>query len=78
MAGADNWSDEYWPLLMQLYLRKPEGVKPVFGRGTVDLAMELHVSPRQLHEKMRMLRQQQEIDREQTIPGLGPEAELSR
>jgi len=76
MAGAENWSDEYWPLLMQLYLKKPEGVKPVFGRGTVDLAMELHVHPQLLHEKMKALRKQAEIDREQIIPGLEEQAEM--
>lgn len=27
------WSDEYWLLLMQLYQRKPAGIKPLYSRG---------------------------------------------
>ena len=29
MAKIANWSDDYWLLLLQAYLQKPEGVKPV-------------------------------------------------
>ena len=32
MATHPLWSDEYWLLLMQLYLKKPEGVKPIYNR----------------------------------------------
>ena len=46
------WQDEYWLLLMQLYLKKPEGVKPLYSkdeyavftydiRPTVDFILEL-------------------------------------
>lgn len=52
------WSDEDWLLLLQLYLREPVGVKPLYGRQTVDLALELHVEPRHLYKAMFHLRQQ--------------------
>ncbi|MBQ8657008.1 MAG: hypothetical protein IJ527_08170 [Prevotella sp.] len=52
MAKNTNWKDEYWLLIMQLYLRKPVGVKPVFSREVVDVALEIHVHPRILHDRM--------------------------
>ena len=39
------WQDEYWLLLMQLYLKKPEGVKPLYSKAMVKLALELHIPP---------------------------------
>ncbi len=45
MARSTLWQDEYWLPLMQLYLRKPVGVKPTYSREVVDLSLELHVSP---------------------------------
>lgn len=50
------WSDDYWLLLMQLYLRKPAGVKPLYSRGMVDLSLELHIPPQFLYEQMFRLR----------------------
>lgn len=50
------WSDEYWLLLMQLYLRKPAGVKPVYSRGMVELSLELHIPPHWLYARMFRLR----------------------
>ncbi|MBQ5607371.1 MAG: hypothetical protein IIU87_09195 [Prevotella sp.] len=50
------WSDEYWVLLMQLYQRKPVGVKPMYSRGMVDLSLELHIPPGCLYEQMFRLR----------------------
>lgn len=52
MARTSNWSDDYWPLLLQLFLRKPVGKKPLYSRGMIDLAMELHVDPTVLAAKM--------------------------
>ena len=52
MAKQSNWSDSYWLLLMQLYLRKPVGIKPVYSRGMVELALELHVHPKVLFTRM--------------------------
>lgn len=52
-----TWNDEDWLLLMQLYLRKPSGVKPMYSRPMVDLALELHLHPKVLYEQMMKLRQ---------------------
>jgi len=49
------WRDDYWLLLMQLYMSKPKGVKPLYSRGLVDLSMELHISPQALHARMQQL-----------------------
>lgn len=56
MANHTLWSDEYWLLLMQLYLKKPMGVKPVYSHDMVDLALELHIHPKVLYDKMFQLR----------------------
>lgn len=50
------WSDEYWVLLMQLYMKKPEGVKPMYSRRLVELSLELHIAPRHLYTMMFRLR----------------------
>lgn len=55
MAKTSNWSDVYWLLLLQLYLRKPVGIKPMYSRAMVDLAMELHIAPQFLFSKMGQL-----------------------
>ena len=52
MGKSSNWSDDYWLLLLQLYLRKPVGVKPVYNRAMVGLAMELHIHPQVLFGKL--------------------------
>lgn len=52
MANSTKWNDEYWLLLLQLYLRKPVGVKRAYCRDTVDLALELHIHPDVLANKM--------------------------
>ena len=52
MAKNANWSDDYWLLLMQIYLQKPVGVKPMFHRKMVDLSLELHLPPSFLFNKM--------------------------
>ncbi len=52
MGKSSNWSDDYWLLLLQLYLRKPVGVKPVYSRAMVGLAMELHIHPQVLFGKL--------------------------
>ena len=57
MVKRTKWTDEYWLLLMQLYLRKPVGVKPIYSRGLVDLSIELHIPPQVLYERMFRLRQ---------------------
>ena len=52
MAKKQLWNDDYWLLLMQQYLRRPVGIKPTYSRGMVELSMELHIDPRELHERM--------------------------
>ena len=56
MVKNVRWQDEYWLLLMQLYLKKPEGVKPLYSRGMVNLSLELHIPPQFLYEQMFKLR----------------------
>ena len=52
MAKNSKWQDEYWLLLLQLYLQKPVGIKPMYSRGMVDLSLELHIAPNMLFNKM--------------------------
>ena len=49
------WHDDYWPLLIQLYLRKPVGIKPLYSRAVIDLAIELHIHPQYLYRMMQKL-----------------------
>jgi len=55
MARNNNWHDDYWLLLMQAYLKKPTGLKPLYSRTMVDLSLELHVSPQALRRRMQMI-----------------------
>lgn len=57
MANREIWHDEYWLPLLQLFLKKPQGVKPIYSKPLVDLALELHFEPRRLHHYMMKLRQ---------------------
>lgn len=57
MAKHPLWNDDYWLLLMQLYLKKPVGVKPLYSRALVELSLELHIVPQFLYEQMFRLRQ---------------------
>ena len=52
MAKKSKWQDEYWLLLLQLYLQKPVGIKPMYSKGMVDLSLELHIAPNMLFNKM--------------------------
>lgn len=56
MMKHSLWSDDYWLLLMQLYLNKPMGVKPLYSKALVKLALELHIPPQFLYEQMFKLR----------------------
>lgn len=55
MVAHPLWSDEYWLLLMQFYLRKPVGIKHVYSRPLVDLSLELHIPPHFLYSQMQRL-----------------------
>jgi hypothetical protein len=48
MAKTQLWQDDYWLLIMQLYLRKPVGVKAMYSRDLVNLSLELHIAPQEL------------------------------
>lgn len=50
------WTDECWLPLLRLYLRRPEGVKPMYSREMVELALELHIPPKTLYAQMFRLR----------------------
>ncbi len=52
MAKNAKWSDDYWLLLMQIYLQRPMGVKPMYSRKMVDLSLELHLPPQMLFVRM--------------------------
>lgn len=52
MGKVSQWQDEYWLPLMQIYLQKPVGMKPMYSRKMVDLSLELHISPERLFNKM--------------------------
>jgi len=52
MAKNTKWSDDYWLLLMQIYLQRPMGVKPLYSRKMVDLSLELHLPPSMLFVRM--------------------------
>ncbi len=52
MAKNLKWHDDYWLLLMQIYLQKPVGVKPLYSRPMVELSLELHFAPQTLFAKM--------------------------
>ena len=56
MARHPLWNDEYWLMLLQLYQKKPMGVKPLYSKGMVQLSLELHIPPTFLHEQMFKLR----------------------
>ncbi len=42
---------------MQVYLRQPVGVKPLYSRALVDLGMELHIAPKILLQRMQQIAQ---------------------
>lgn len=57
MATHPLWSDEYWLLLLQVYLREPVGMKPMYSRSLVKVSLELHIPPHYLYEQQFLLRQ---------------------
>ncbi len=52
MAKNSKWQDEYWLLLMQIYLQRPVGMKPMYSRAMVDLSLEIHIAPNILFNRM--------------------------
>lgn len=55
MAKNAVWQDDYWLLLLQIYLRRPVGVKPLYSREVVDLSLELHIAPQSLRARMEQI-----------------------
>lgn len=55
MAKTNPWQDEYWLPALQLYLRKPVGVKPLYQRDAVQLCLELHVTPKTMHKRLEQI-----------------------
>ena len=55
MAKNAVWQDDYWLLLMQIYLHRPAGVKPLYSREMIDLSMELHIAPQVLRKRMQQI-----------------------
>jgi len=55
MAKNSKWHDDYWLLVMELYLLKPAGVKPMYCRPLVELSLELHIPPANLHRRLQEL-----------------------
>ena len=52
MTKNSKWQDDYWLLLMEIYLQRPVGIKPMYSRKMVALSMELHIAPNVLFNKM--------------------------
>lgn len=55
MAKNAKWTDDNWLLLMQIYLRKPVGVKPLYCKDMVNLSLELHIAPTALQQRMKQI-----------------------
>lgn len=56
MANNSLWQEDYWILLMQLYMRRPMGLKPLYSRQMMELCIELHLTPQFVYGKMFELR----------------------
>ena len=55
MAKKAVWHDDYWLLLMEAYLQRPVGVKPLYSKTMVDLSLELHIAPESLQTRMQQI-----------------------
>ena len=55
MAKNTIWQDDFWLPLMQLYLKRPVGIKSTYSRDMVSLSMELHVAPSALAVRMKQI-----------------------
>ena len=52
MATHPLWNDDYWLLVLDLYLKRPTGIKPTYSRAVVDLAVELPLPPQYLRQQL--------------------------
>ena len=55
MAKNQVWHDDFWLPLLQLYLKKPVGTKPLYSKDLVDLSLELHIAPQALQARMHQI-----------------------
>jgi len=55
MGRNTVWHDDYWLLLLQLYLKKPVGKKPLYSQDMINLSLELHIAPQVLQNRMDQL-----------------------
>lgn len=55
MAKKVVWHDDYWLLLMEAYLQRPVGVKPLYSKTMVNLSLELHIAPESLQTRMQQI-----------------------
>ena len=53
------WNDQYWPLIIKLYLAKPMGMKAMYSKGVVDLSIELHIPPFYIYERLEEVKRNQ-------------------
>lgn len=53
---ARLWQDDYWLLLLQLYLKAPQGVKPLYSHALIDVALRTHLKPQYIYRKLFRLR----------------------
>lgn len=56
MARRPIWHDDYWLLLIKLFLKQPQGVKRLYSKDLVSVALELHLHPTYIHRKLLQLR----------------------
>lgn len=56
MTNHPLWRDEYWLLLLQIFLQRPVGIKAMYSKKMVALALELHIPPEALYAQMFCLR----------------------
>lgn len=56
MVTLSLWQEEYWILLMQLYMKKPVGVKALYSKPLIDLSLELHIEPAYLYQQLFRIR----------------------
>jgi len=56
MGKNVNWQDEFWLILLQLYQKKPVGMKPLYSKSLINLSLELHIPPQEIYDRMFQLR----------------------
>ena len=47
------WTNDLWPLVIKAYLSTPTGPKSNCSRPVVDLAMQLHMKPADIVDRLK-------------------------